>query len=426
MKKIGVLLLSVMMFLTSFVGFAKADTYDDMLKYAQDFNKLDFSTIPKGLNVSSYDWKLSSDMQNATFDGKNVRMRYTADVITVPQSGIRFIRVFNNYIMGFYSGLDSNTLYNAFIQKDTIVKNNMFLKWHTFPTDEPLYLDMFGDNGNPYYWYNSDDIVKQFVINRFNEIVNDGIFDSGLNKDDMAKFVKEYISDPQDYVGYASAILYDHLTPEQAKDKYNINNLPVAISLDCAYNSKEQFLNFPLKNTYIEAWRGEMYIYFKNLDAFKKALASGDLINNENSLFSVKINLKPNSNRILLNGQIAPPESIMGGINELTAKELPIAPVLKDGTTYVPVKGLFEELGAQVSYDDSTNTAIITKGNLTIKLKLGSNVVDVNGNKQQLSDTIPVINDHVLIPLRFVSEALGYIVKWDGNTQVITIEALDM
>jgi len=208
--------------------------------------------------------------------------------------------------------------------------------------------------------------------------------------------------------------------------RQDINNTLVAINLDDFYNSKEQFLNFPLKNTYIDAFKDAIYIYFKNLDTFKQALKSGDLINNENSVFGVKINMKAGDNRILLNGQVPPPSDVLGGINAPVAKELPIAPVLKDGTTYVPVKGLFEELGAQVSYDDNTNTAIITKGALVIKLKLGSNIVDVNGNQQQLSDTIPVVDGHVLIPLRFVSETLGYKVKWDGNTKIITIEALDM
>ncbi|MDE4542245.1 stalk domain-containing protein [Thermoanaerobacterium sp. R66] len=424
MKKIGVLLLSVMLFLASFVGFAQADTYDDMFKYAQDFNKLDFNFIPDHIKISSYDWKYSSDMQNVTFDGKIIRNIYSADVITDNYTNNRLIHIdnlFGEYCFGEFS---SSEVYNELTSKNLFIGSKYFLKIPSFPTDEPLYLDMFGNNGNPITWYNSTDTLKTFFIDRFNDIINEQVYDYGLSQDTMKNLEKNYIANPEAYTGYAGVIVYKNISPEEAKKQYDINNTLVAIKLDDAYNSKEQFTNFPLKNTYIEAWRDAIFIYFKNLDTFKQALKSGDLINNENSIFSIKINLKPNDKRILLNGQI--PTPIIGGINEPVVKELPIAPVLKDGTTYVPVKGLFEELGAQVSYDDSTNTAIITKGNLTIKLKLGSNVVDVNGNKQQLSDTIPVVDGHVLIPLRFVSETLGYTVKWDGNTQIITIEALDM
>ena len=423
MKKLGVLLLSIMMFTMSFMSFSNAGTFDDLFKNAKDFNELDFNFVPEHIKIPAYDWKFSSDMQNVTFDGKTARNNYRADVITDKYNNVRLIKIQSLFGSWCFNS-DSDTLYSVMTKNPMFIGSKYFLKMPSFPKDEPLYLDMFGNNGGPITWYNSTDEIKTFFINSFNDVINEQVYDYGLDKTAMINLEKNYIANPEAYTGYAGVIIYKNLTPEEAKKQYDVNNTLVAIKLDYDYNSKEQFLNFPLKNTYIDAYKNAIFIYFKNLDTFKQALKSGDLINNENSIFSIKINMKPEDNRILLNGQI--PTSVIGGINAPVAKELPIAPVLKNDTTYVPVRGLFEELGAKVDYDDNTNTAIITKGNLTIKLKLGSSIVDVNGNKQSLSDNIPVINDHVLIPLRFVSETLGYTVKWNGNSQIITIEALDM
>lgn len=429
MKKLISLVLSIIMIVISLTSYVYADTFDDMLKNAQDFNKLDFNFVPDYIKIPSYDFKYSNDMQNVTFDGKTTRVIYKANMIT--DGDVRLIDVSNDIEQFFLHNLDTDEIYNSMLNyKNNIAHNDMILKIPSFPASEPLYLDMFGNNGSPALWYNYTDEFKNFFINRFNEIINNNELSSTLkilnvSKDRINEFAKEYLSNPEEYTGYAGVVLFKGLDIDKARKDYNINNTPVAIYLDESYNSKDQFLNFPLKNTYIDAWKDAIFIYFKNLDTFKKALQEGDLINNEYSLFSIQILMKPNDNRILLNGQ-TPAADLIGGLGELTAKELPIAPIVKDGTTYVPVKGLFEELGAQVNYDDSTNTAIITKGKLTIKLKLGSNVVDVNGSKKQLSNNIFTVNDHVLIPLRFVSEALGYTVKWDNNTQQIKIEALDM
>ncbi len=88
-------------------------------------------------------------------------------------------------------------------------------------------------------------------------------------------------------------------------------------------------------------------------------------------------------------------------------------PVIKDSTTFVPVRVISEGLGAKVSYDADTKTAIIEMDNKTIKF---SPLVKPEGSPSPI-----IVNERMLIPVRFVSESFGANVNWfasDKNVQI--------
>ena len=88
--------------------------------------------------------------------------------------------------------------------------------------------------------------------------------------------------------------------------------------------------------------------------------------------------------------------------------------------TLVPMRIIFEELGATVTWDDATETVTAVKDRKTIKLKIGSNIMTVNGKAKTLDVVATMKNDRTMVPLRAVSEALGAKVDWDGvNNKVI-------
>lgn len=90
---------------------------------------------------------------------------------------------------------------------------------------------------------------------------------------------------------------------------------------------------------------------------------------------------------------------------------------LIDERTMIPMRSIFEELGAQVTWDQNTSTITATKGNTKILLKIGSKDTKVN-NKTVKLDVQPQVQKGVtLIPLRFVSEALGAQVEWNNTLQ---------
>ncbi|WP_088104344.1 stalk domain-containing protein [Halalkalibacter urbisdiaboli] len=92
---------------------------------------------------------------------------------------------------------------------------------------------------------------------------------------------------------------------------------------------------------------------------------------------------------------------------------------ITNGRTLVPLRTIFEELGATVKWEHTNKTVTATKGSTTVFLKIGSTTTKVNGSTVTIDVPAKITNGRTLVPLRFVSESLGATVTWDG--QVATI-----
>ncbi|NOG26037.1 copper amine oxidase N-terminal domain-containing protein [Lysinibacillus fusiformis] len=90
---------------------------------------------------------------------------------------------------------------------------------------------------------------------------------------------------------------------------------------------------------------------------------------------------------------------------------------MKNGTTLVPMKPIFEALGATVSYDSATKKVTATKDSKKIVIGVGNKTayVDANGTTStiNLSHPAEVYQGTTMVPLRFVSQALGAEVTFD-------------
>lgn len=95
--------------------------------------------------------------------------------------------------------------------------------------------------------------------------------------------------------------------------------------------------------------------------------------------------------------------------------------LLVNGTTVVPVRGVFEHLGAVVEWNPKTYQIFARKGTSLIELKVGSKTMKVNGVSKTIDIAPLIINNHTLIPLRAVSEALGAEVGWEVETTTALI-----
>lgn len=88
-------------------------------------------------------------------------------------------------------------------------------------------------------------------------------------------------------------------------------------------------------------------------------------------------------------------------------------PYISNSRTLVPVRFVAEQLGASIDWNGDTGTVVISKDNNSIELVIGSRELVSNGVTNTM-DVAPVIADgRTMIPLRFVSEQLGVVVKWD-------------
>lgn len=94
-------------------------------------------------------------------------------------------------------------------------------------------------------------------------------------------------------------------------------------------------------------------------------------------------------------------------------------PVERAGRVFVPLRGVFERLGATVVYSNGTINA--TGNGRNVSLTLGSNQATVNGQTQTLDEAPFLLGSSTLVPLRFIAQALGASVDWNNNSSTVTI-----
>lgn len=98
-----------------------------------------------------------------------------------------------------------------------------------------------------------------------------------------------------------------------------------------------------------------------------------------------------------------------------------VAPIIRNDRTMLPARFVAENLGAVVKWDNDTRTVTITKDDITIIITIDSQTALVNGAAIVLDSPAFIENDRTYTPLRFIAEKLGADVKWNGETQEVTI-----
>ena len=96
-------------------------------------------------------------------------------------------------------------------------------------------------------------------------------------------------------------------------------------------------------------------------------------------------------------------------------------PQLVNGSVLVPARGVFENMGFQAQWDNTTKTSTLKKEGMTIVSQLGASYFTVNGNQKSLDVPVQIIDGTLMLPLRAISEATGAQVDWDANTFTASI-----
>lgn len=98
-----------------------------------------------------------------------------------------------------------------------------------------------------------------------------------------------------------------------------------------------------------------------------------------------------------------------------------VPPTIENERILVPLRVIFEALGATVVWDQNTQTVTATKSGTEIILTIGQNTAFKNGAPILLGTPSRVIAGRTLVPIRFVSESLGAQVDWDDSDQRVII-----
>ncbi|CAM3912966.1 NlpC/P60 family protein [Alkalicoccus chagannorensis] len=98
------------------------------------------------------------------------------------------------------------------------------------------------------------------------------------------------------------------------------------------------------------------------------------------------------------------------------------AAILKNGRTLVPMRAIFEELGASVQWNSSSQTVSGTLNGQKVSLTIGSSTAYTSVTTVSLDQPAEIINGRTMVPLRFVGESLGASVDWNGSQQTAVIQ----
>jgi hypothetical protein len=100
-------------------------------------------------------------------------------------------------------------------------------------------------------------------------------------------------------------------------------------------------------------------------------------------------------------------------------------PVNIEGRVLVPMRAIFEAIGAEITWDGKLRKVTGVRGQSTVELTIGKNKANINGKAVGLDVPAQIINNRTMAPVRFVSESLDAKVDWVQNSQTVVIVMKD-
>ncbi|MGI6728225.1 MAG: stalk domain-containing protein [Anaerovoracaceae bacterium] len=364
MKKSISILLSFILLLTLFstVAFAKEGDFPGTLKYT--------------------DWQMNDDYTKITINGKTYD-----NYIFILRIGDE-VRVYNPAYQFLFMPVMQDITPEQYFSKE--LKKSAFGVLRgieaQYPFGELLYI-----NNEP--WQDTE--FKDYFIEKFKRCRRDD-----ENIDEKISFLNN-----KENNGYAQKVLYEKKDIAQAKKEWNIKEVKIVSDNAQLYRNHQEFAkDGGWKNADQEI---NLLTYQEYIDGklLKDVNEEKPLDNNETT---VTLYLNNKNINVTQNG----------ASNNIALDVTPYCPV---GTTLVPLRGVFEAFNADVKWLPDTRQVEVTKGEMNMLLTIGSKTALVNGKKATLLEAPRILNGRTIIPLRFISENLGYDVKWFGTEKKIVI-----
>lgn len=101
------------------------------------------------------------------------------------------------------------------------------------------------------------------------------------------------------------------------------------------------------------------------------------------------------------------------------------APVIVNNRVLVPMRTIFDQMGAKIEWDDSKKQVTAVKGNKTVKLRIGDTVANINDSEIMLDSPAIIVNGRTMIPIRFICSSLDVEVNWSDKDKTVNIAELN-
>lgn len=126
-----------------------------------------------------------------------------------------------------------------------------------------------------------------------------------------------------------------------------------------------------------------------------------------------------------------------GGVSAYAAKdvtvmldgekmEFDVNPFIEDDRTLVPMRAIFEAVGAQITWEEGERTVIALQKKdssfNSIAIQIDTEYAFVNSERKDLDVPARIVNNRTFVPLRFVMEELGAEVTWDSDSYTVNIK----
>jgi hypothetical protein len=99
-----------------------------------------------------------------------------------------------------------------------------------------------------------------------------------------------------------------------------------------------------------------------------------------------------------------------------------VPPIIENNRTLIPLRFLLEEMGAEVGwFTDDQMIVIQMPDGAWIEMTIDNPIANVMGEPVEMDVPPRIVNNRTMIPLRFVSEGLGFTVDWNNEHRIATI-----
>lgn len=155
-----------------------------------------------------------------------------------------------------------------------------------------------------------------------------------------------------------------------------------------------------------KSWLNPAVVAYKDTSKSGTIAESPDVESQPSSNIPKTVKRDPSKIDVFVNGEV------------LAFDQLPI---IQSGRTLVPLRGIFEALGAAVQWDPFNKEITATNGIQSVWLKANSTTTKVNGKSKKIEVPAQIIKGRTMVPLRFIGESFDAFVNWDDKTRTVVI-----